>query len=105
MLDLPISTPLPTYLFCSNVRCGIREDKKWTGVQHPETFSMTLIPLYLQLEHVSSFETWELFCLSLYLKHIKRAAFHGKSIIVSKFAFLSDNSQGLLRNSPSVLIE
>ena len=39
--------------------------------------------LYLQQEHVSSFQTWQLFCLSLNLKHIRRAAFRGKGIIFS----------------------
>ena len=50
-------------------------------VERPETFRVTQIPLYVQHEHVSSFETWQLFCLPLiYLKHISRAAFHGKRL-------------------------
>ena len=33
------------------------------------------------------FKLWQLFCLSFFLKHIKRAASHGKRIIVSRIAF------------------
>ena len=41
----------------------------------------------LQQEHVSSFPTWQSFCLFLYLKHIKSATFYRKRIIVSRTAF------------------
>jgi len=37
--------------------------------------------------HGSSFETWQLFYLSLYLKNVKKAAFHDKRIIGPRIAF------------------
>ena len=51
------------------------------------TFRVTKISLYLQKEHVSCFETLQLFCLFFCLKHIKRAGFHGKRIIVLRITF------------------
>lgn len=50
------------------------------------TSRVTKIPLYLQEKYGSSFETWQLFYLSLYLEDIKKAAFHDKWTIGSRIA-------------------
>ena len=57
------------------------------SLESSETFRVTKISLYLQQEHVSCFETLQLICLFSYLKHIKRAGFHGKRIIVLRITF------------------
>ena len=56
-------------------------------LESPATFRVTKISLYLQQEHISCFETLQLFCLFFYLEHIKRAGFHGKLIIVLRITF------------------
>ena len=56
-------------------------------LESPETFRVTKVSLYLQQEHVSCFETLQLFFLYFYLKHIKRAGFHSKRIIVLRITF------------------
>lgn len=44
-------------------------------------------PFVSPMGPLSSFQIWQLFCLFIYLTHIKRAAFHGKRIIVSRISF------------------
>ena len=56
-----------------------------------------------QQGHGSSFETWQLFYLSLYLEdEKKKAAFPNKRIIASRTAFRPDKLPGLSRNRPLV---
>ena len=71
-------------------RSRIADDRKETWgpfLESPETFRVTKVSLYLQQEHVSCFETLQLFFLYFYLKHIKRAGFHSKRIIVLRITF------------------
>ena len=108
LLDLPISTSLPTYLFSQQYQVWYLwrsecEDKKgttsWNFLGDINSFLSSVR---------TRFKLWNLgiICLSLCLKHIKRAAFHGKSTKVSRFAFRSDNFQVFWERAlGSILIE
>ena len=61
--------------FCKTLRLISRTSQNFLGNINPFAFP------------ISSFETWQLICLSLHLKYIKRADFHGKWVIIWRIAF------------------